>query len=184
MKKRERYDWQGADAPCQAPLSPARREFFASGRVVERPLQSPEIGYKWEGENLQQRGGSFLSNGEQPRSRKIEKEGEAFCCRQGELSRRKNREGGREPAAKGENLQQRERTCSKGGTSFLSNGKQPENQKNREAELCRKIEKRRRGVLLPAQEEGAPDGGRERGAAVGAAPEREERRLARHQICK
>ncbi|EOX93365.1 Uncharacterized protein TCM_002211 [Theobroma cacao] len=132
MKKGERYDWQGADAPCQAPLSPARREFFASGRVVERPLQSPEVGYKWEGENLQQREG----------------------------------------------------TCSKGGTSFLSNGKQPENQKNREGELGRKIEKRGRGVLLPAQEEGAPNGGRERGAAAGAAPEREERRLARHQICK
>ncbi|EOX99923.1 Uncharacterized protein TCM_008933 [Theobroma cacao] len=34
-KKGERYDWQGADAPCQAPLSPARREKFASGRLVE-----------------------------------------------------------------------------------------------------------------------------------------------------
>ncbi|EOY10574.1 Uncharacterized protein TCM_025908 [Theobroma cacao] len=34
-RKGERYDWQGADAPCQAPLSPARREKFASGRLVE-----------------------------------------------------------------------------------------------------------------------------------------------------
>ncbi|EOX92418.1 Uncharacterized protein TCM_001372 [Theobroma cacao] len=56
-RKGERYDWQGADAPCQAPLSPARREKFASGRLVELAPGCPGTRQYWSAPSKAQKSG-------------------------------------------------------------------------------------------------------------------------------